>query len=241
MPPSVEQVLQRLHGVYGELRWRPHHDPISELVLTILSQHTADRASGRAFAELLATFPDWDAIREAEPAAIARAVKWAGLSEMKAPRIKAVLERVRAERGGYNLDFLGDPALPLDQARAWLMALPGVGPKTAACVLMFALGRPALPVDTHVYRVGQRLGFIPPKMSADKAHAHLEARVPEAQVYAFHVGLIKHGRHVCYAQKPNCTGCVLNDLCPSAFSFGTAPCTAPIATAADDAALPPDA
>jgi endonuclease-3 len=104
---------------------------------------------------------------------------------------------------------------------------------------MFALGRPALPVDTHVYRLGQRLGFIPPKMSADKAHAHLEALVPEAQVYAFHVGLIKHGRHVCYAQKPNCAGCVLNDLCPSAFTFGNAPRPAPLA-APQEATRPPD-
>ncbi|HEY7295738.1 MAG TPA: endonuclease III, partial [Dehalococcoidia bacterium] len=185
----------------------------------ILSQHTADRASGRAFAELLATFPDWDAIREADPRAIARTVRWAGLSEMKAPRIKTVLQRIKDERGSYDLSFLGDPALSLDEARGWLMDLPGVGPKTAACVLMFALGRPALPVDTHVYRVGKRLGFIPPTMSADKAHAHLEALVPEEQVYSFHIGLIKHGRHVCYAQRPNCAGCVLNDICPSAFTF----------------------
>ena len=208
-------MLARLRSVFGDLQWRPHHDPIAELILTILSQHTADKASGRAFAELLAAFPDWDAVRVAPVERIVEKVHWAGLSRTKAPRIKAVLERVRAERGNYDLTFLAD--LPLDAARDWLMALPGVGPKTAACVLMFALGRPALPVDTHVYRVGQRLGLIPARMSADKAHAHLEARVPPDRVYAFHVGLIKHGRYTCTAQRPRCADCVLNDICPSAF------------------------
>lgn len=217
MPAGVSELLERLHSVYGELRWRPHHDPMSELILTILSQHTSDRLSGRAFAQLIGSFPDWDAVREAPAAEIKAAIAIGGLSEVKAPRLKAVLQQVRDERGGYDLGFLAD--LQLDEARAWLMRLPGVGPKTAACVLMFALGRPALPVDTHVFRVAKRLGLIPPKLSAEKAHTHLEAQVPEANVYAFHVGLIKHGRYVCVAQKPRCADCVLNDLCPSAFQI----------------------
>jgi endonuclease-3 len=202
--------------MYGELRWRPHHDPTSELVLTILSQHTSDRLSGRAFAELLQRYPDWDAVRLAPTADLRDAIRFGGLSEVKAPRIKHVLERIKAERDGYDLGFLA--ALPLDEAREWLMALPGVGPKTAACVLMFALGRPALPVDTHVYRVAQRLRLIPDKMSAEKAHAHLEALVPPAEVYAFHIGLIRHGRYVCGARAPQCDDCALNDVCPSAGS-----------------------
>lgn len=219
MPPTVADVLRRLGLVYGELRWRPSGDPVGELVLTILSQHTSDRLSGRAFANLLAHFADWDAVRLAAVAEIARCIGVAGLSNTKAPRIKLVLEQIHAERGGYDLHQLAE--LPLDQARQWLIALPGVGPKTAACVLMFALGRPALPVDTHVYRVCQRLGFIPAKMGADKAHAHLEALVPPDDVYAFHISLIKHGRYTCLAQRPRCTDCVLNDICPSAFSFAT--------------------
>ena len=216
-PPSVATVLARLREMYGELRWRPHHDAISELVLTILSQHTNDRLSGRAFAELLQRFPDWDAVRTAPAADLRDAIRFGGLAEVKAPRIKHVLERIRADLGGYDLTFLAE--LPLDDARDWLTALPGVGPKTAACVLMFALGRPALPVDTHVYRVAQRLGLVPAKMSAEKAHAHLGALVPPNEVYAFHIGLIRHGRYVCSARAPRCDACALSDVCPSAFSL----------------------
>lgn len=214
--PAVGEVIARLRELYGHLRWQPHRDPMSELVLTILSQHTADRNSGRAFAELISEFTDWDAVRTAPVGALTRAIRFGGLAEVKAPRIKQVLERIRAERGGYDLDFLA--GLPLDDARGWLTALPGVGPKTAACVLMFALGRPALPVDTHVYRVAQRLRLVPPKMSANAAHPHLEALVPPDDVYAFHIGLIRHGRYVCTAQHAACDRCTLNDICPSAFS-----------------------
>ncbi|HZU77858.1 MAG TPA: endonuclease III, partial [Dehalococcoidia bacterium] len=200
--------------VYGDLRWRPHHDATSELVLTILSQHTSDRLSGQAFSRLLQRFRDWDDLRTAPVEEIRECIAIGGLAQQKAPRIKAVLEEVRGRTGGYTLDFLA--SLPLEEARAWLRSLPGVGPKTAACVLMFALGRPAIPVDTHVYRVGRRLGLIPPRMNVDKAHAHVEARVPPEEAYAFHVGLIRHGRHVCTAQRPRCSECVLCDLCPSA-------------------------
>lgn len=216
MPPSISEVLDRLERVYGEMRWRPHRDAIAELILTILSQHTSDTLSGRAFAELIARFPDWDAIRMAPLRSVRDAVQGAGLADTKAPRIKAVLQRVLDERGGFNLDFLAN--LPLTDAKAWLLDLPGVGPKTAACVLLFALGLPALPVDTHVYRVARRLGLLPPKMSAEQAHAHLEAMVPAESVYAFHIGLIKHGRHVCHAQRPRCGDCVFADICPSAFA-----------------------
>jgi len=216
MPPAVDEILQRLETVYGQLRWRPHTDPMSELILTILSQHTSDKLSGRAFAQLMADFPSWEAIREAPVDALQASVRFAGLSALKAPRIKTVLSRIRSELGEYNLQFLAE--LPLPEAKLWLTALPGVGPKTAACVLMFALGRPALPVDTHVYRVSRRLGLLPEKMSADRAHEHLESVVPADSVYRFHIGLIKHGRYVCVAQRPLCAECVLNDICPSAFT-----------------------
>lgn len=217
-PPSPEVVLDRLRTVYGEMYWRPHRDPVSELVLTILSQHTNDTLSGKAFARLLAAFPDWQAIADAPEAAVIDAIREGGLARQKAPRIRAVLRRIVEERGAFDLTFLAD--LPLEEARAWLRALPGVGPKTAACVLMFALGRPALPVDTHVYRVSQRLGLLGPKVSEANAHPLLEARVPSADVYAFHVALIKHGRHLCTARAPRCAACPLADLCPSAFRAG---------------------
>jgi len=217
VPPSVPELIERLGRVFGEMQWRPSGDPVGELVLTILSQHTSDRLSGRAFANLLAQFPSWEAVLQAPTSEVAECIAGGGLSNQKAPRIKAVLERIHSERGSLDLHFLS--GLPLDEARTWLVDLPGVGPKTAACVLMFALGKPALPVDTHVYRVGQRLGLIPPKMTADKAHAHLESIVPPADVYAFHVGLIKHGRYTCVAQRPRCDGCVLSDVCPACFSF----------------------
>ncbi len=217
MPATISEIVSRLSLVFGEMRWRPHHDAISELILTILSQHTSDRLSGRAFAQLLERFPNWDTVRLAPVAQVLDCISLAGLSRMKAPRIQAVLERVLADRGSYDLGFLA--AMPLAESKQWLMELPGVGPKTAACVLMFALGRPALPVDTHVYRVSQRLGLIPPKMSADRSHEHLEQLVPDDEVYAFHISLIKHGRYTCTAQRPRCADCVLNDICPSAFTF----------------------
>jgi endonuclease III len=211
------EIIDRIHAHYGELPWRPHGDGIAELVLTILSQHTSDTNSGRAFANLITVFPDWDTVGAASVAEIAEATRAAGLSASKAPRIKAALEQIKLERGNYDLRFLSD--LPLEDARAWLVALKGVGPKTAACVLMFALGRPALPVDTHVYRVSKRLGLLPPKATAEAAHRILESAVPGDAIYDFHVGLIKHGRHVCFARNPACARCVFRDICPSAFSF----------------------
>lgn len=212
---TPQQVLARLRPRYGALRWRPHHDPLTELVLTILSQHTNDTNSGKAFAAMQRAFPTWDAVLTAAPTALADSIRLGGLANQKAPRIQAVLRQVQSERGAWNLDFLTE--LPLEAAKAWLRALPGVGPKTAACVLMFALGRPALPVDTHVYRVSKRLGLIAPTVSADAAHALLEAQTPPAEMYAFHIALIKHGRHTCTARTPRCTACPLNDRCPSAF------------------------
>ena len=208
-------VLARLRARFGELRWRAHGDPLTELVLTILSQHTNDMNSGRAFAELRRRFPTWDEVLAADPAALVESIRAGGLANQKGPRIQTVLARIEAERGGWELGFLAD--LPLEEAKAWLRSLPGVGPKTAACVLMFALGRPALPVDTHVYRVAQRLGLIGPKASADAAHALLETLVQPRDTYAFHVALIKHGRHTCTARAPACADCPLTDLCPSAF------------------------
>ncbi|MBI2724424.1 MAG: endonuclease III [Chloroflexi bacterium] len=217
----VPEIIDRLRAAYGVPDWRPHRDPISELVLTILSQNTSDANSGRAFARLLAAFQDWDAVADAPQAELIAAIAPGGLAPTKGPRIQAALREVRA-RGGFDLAFLAD--LPLEDARQWLRSLPGVGPKTVACVLMFSLGRPAMPVDTHVFRVAMRLALIPAgtgtaAMTPEKAHHLLERRVAPSDFYAFHIGLIKHGRRICTAQRPRCPQCVLRDLCPSAVKY----------------------
>ena len=195
-------------------------------MLTILSQNTSDTNSGRAFARLLAAFPAWDAVMDASLPKLIEAIQPGGLAPTKAPRIQAALRDIKRRNGSFDLDFLAD--LPLDEARAWLRSIHGVGPKTVACVLMFALGRPAMPVDTHVFRVAMRLGLIPERagkaaMTAEKAHGLLEAAVPPEDFYAFHIGLIKHGRRTCIAQRPRCPECVLRDLCPSAGKYHPEP------------------
>jgi endonuclease-3 len=218
----IPEIIARLDEAYGIPEWRPHHDPVSELVLTILSQNTSDANSGRAFVRLLEAFPAWDAVIEAPLADVITAIQPGGLAPTKAPRIQAALRDVRERTGGFDLGFLG--RMPLEEAREWLRGIHGVGPKTVACVLLFALGRPAMPVDTHVFRVAGRLALIPGRagkamMTAEKAHALLESIVPPDDFYAFHIGLIKHGRRVCTAQRPRCPECVLRDLCPSAVKF----------------------
>ena len=185
---------------------------LDELVAAILSQNTTDTNSGAAFAQLQRRFPDWDAVRRASPATIARAIRVAGLSRQKAPRIKAILQTIHRERGELSLEFLRESPVP--EAIEYLSRFPGVGPKTAACVLLFACRRPVLPVDTHVHRVSGRLGLIGPGTNAVKAQLELSPLVPPRQVLEFHVGLIRHGRAVCLANKPKCGDCPLLDLCP---------------------------
>ena len=146
---------------------------------------------------------------------IAQAIRIGGLSRIKAPRIKAVLQDIREKCGGLDLSFLRE--MPLEEAKLWLRQLPGVGPKTAAIVLCFALGMPAMPVDTHIYRVSKRLGLIGEKVTAEQAHDILEASVAPEQVFALHVYLITHGRQVCKARRPLCDRCVLSGGCPSSF------------------------
>lgn len=214
MPYSPTELIALLKQDYGEMPWRAHGDPMTELVLTILSQNTSDANSGRAFARLMAAFPTWEALLEADTAIIVEAIKLGGLAQIKAPRIKAILTQVWDRVGSFDLSFLME--MPLGEAKAWLRTLPGVGPKTAACVLLFAFGRPALPVDTHVLRVAQRLGLVSAKTTAEQAHVLLEAMLTPEQVYPFHIGLIKHGRRICKAPRPLCSQCVLQDGCPSA-------------------------
>ncbi len=213
-PLTAARVIALLDAEYGTLPWRPHGDPIAELVLTLLSQNTSDTNSGRAFIRLLDAFPDWPALLDADVKAIERAIQPGGLAPTKAPRLQAMLREIWSRRGSFDLSFLRE--LPLEEARDWLRSLPGVGPKTAACVLLFALGRPALPVDTHVHRVAKRLGLVLEKTSAERAHDLLEAMLTPEHVYPFHIQLIKHGRRTCTAQRPKCPQCPLRKRCPSA-------------------------
>ena len=214
---SPEEITHRLAALYGEPVWRPHGDPMAELVLTILSQNTSDTNSGRAYMRLIQRFPTWEDVMNAPIEEIEREIAVGGLAKQKAPRIKASLQAVHDARGSFDLDFLRD--LPLDEAKSWLRELKGVGPKTAACVLMFALGRPALPVDTHVHRVSQRLGLVPQTATAEKAHDILEAILDEEMIYPFHISLIKHGRRLCRAQRPLCEECPLLEGCPAGQDF----------------------
>jgi endonuclease-3 len=208
---KTAQIHQRLLQAYGEPAWRPHLEPVAELVSTILSQNTNDVNRDVAFDRLRQRFPSWEAVRDADPGEVIDAIRPAGLANQKGPRIQQALRIITAARGALSLDFLAD--MPLDEAKAWLTSIQGVGPKTAAIVLLFSLGRPAFPVDTHVHRVSKRLGLIGPRISREKAHDLLADMVNPDDYYAFHLNLIRHGREVCSSRNPACPNCVLNDLC----------------------------
>ncbi|MFX0143946.1 MAG: endonuclease III domain-containing protein [Candidatus Hodarchaeota archaeon] len=205
------EVHQRLLNAYGQPVWRIRLPPVDELISTILSQNTQDVNRDRAFASLREAFPTWEVVRDAKLEAVIDAIKIAGLSNQKGPRIQRVLRQITEERGEINLDFLGQ--LPPDEARAWLLRFKGVGPKTAAIVMLFSLDIPAFPVDTHIYRVTGRLGLRPEGVNAEKAHELLGDLFPPETYYAVHLNLIRHGRQVCLARTPACGQCVLQDLC----------------------------
>lgn len=208
---AAQTINRRLREAYGRHQWKPRYDPLSELIYTILSQNTSDVNSHRAFQRLKAAFPTWKKVMEAPAEEIAGAIQVGGLAQVKAPRIKAVLARIAEERGSLDLSFLRD--METAEARAWLKGLAGIGPKTASIVLLFALGKPALPVDTHVHRVTRRLGLIGERDSAEKAHDTLEALLPPEEYYDFHVNVLTHGRRVCTARNPQHDICVVSDLC----------------------------
>jgi endonuclease III len=206
------EILELLTPSYGRTEWRPHGDGTGELVLTLLSQNTADSNSGRAFSRLLEKYADWQAVIDAPLAEVEDTIRPGGLAPTKAPRLQHLLADVRERAGGFDLSFLRER--PLAEARQWLRELTGVGPKTAACVLVFALGLPGLPVDTHVHRVALRLGLAPPKLPPEKVQELLEATVPPEDQFLFHVMLIRHGRHTCSSQRPACGRCPLLPGCP---------------------------
>jgi endonuclease-3 len=215
--PSIATIIRRLQTAYGPRPWKTWGPPLEELIVTVLSQNTTGRNCDLAMERLRRALPDWDRAAEAPLSVMAAAIRPAGLHRQKARSLRAILRRLRAERGRVTLDFIRH--WPTERIRRYLLDLPGVGPKTAACVLCFSLRRPVLPVDTHVGRVSKRLGLIPPPTTAEQAHEVLGAMVPPRQVYTFHVLLIEHGRKVCRARRPACNVCALAGVCPSAFSF----------------------
>jgi len=212
--PSIEWVLDRLRQQYGQPERFERQAPIDSLIMTILSQHTSDLNTERAFASLRERFPTWDAVIDATDADVADAIRSGGLADVKAPRIRQALIDVREQTGGFDLSFLA--TMPVAEARRWLTTLGGVGPKTASCVLLFSLDMPAMPVDTHVHRVTKRLGLIPERASADQAHELLEEIIQPDETYAAHLLFIRHGRATCIARRPRCAACVLVQCCPTA-------------------------
>jgi endonuclease-3 len=239
-PGLVAFVLDRLADANGRPAWQRRLDPTSELVLTILSQNSADTNAEAAFASLRAAYPsapapagafleprsfagwggrglpdlpppDWSAVDAAPIGELIDVIRPGGLAPQKAPRIQAALRALLANGGGYSLEFLaGMPAL---EARDWLAAIPGIGKKTASVVLLFSFGLPLMPVDRHVHRVSSRIGLIPSKADADAAHDYYLAMLGPEQMYETHVSLITHGRRTCHAQRPDCEHCPLAPRC----------------------------
>ena len=213
----VHEIHRRLRRAHGPLDPPRKRDPLEELVLTILSQNTSDVNRDRAFEAMRRRFPTWEEVADAPFATLRDTIRPGGLANTKAPRIQQVLREIRAREGELDLGWMrraGD-----EEVEEYLVSLPGVGPKTAACVLAFSLGRPALPVDTHVYRVAGRLGLLPVRSTPDRAHRALKRLVAPAMRIPLHVGLIRHGRAICKAGVPRCDICPLADICPSASRF----------------------
>ncbi|MFO7661496.1 MAG: endonuclease III [Chloroflexota bacterium] len=204
-------VFHRLNEMYGEPVWQSHGPPLDELVSTILSQATADINTERAYQALRERYTDWESVMNAPIGDVIATIRPAGLANMKGPRIQNALRTIYRERGELSLDFLAE--MPLDEAMDWLTSIEGVGPKTASIVLLFSLGRPVFPVDTHVHRVSGRLGLIPPRTTADKAHQILAGLGEPETYYALHMNLIRHGRAVCRARNPKCAVCPLQPQC----------------------------
>jgi endonuclease-3 len=210
----VREIVRRLQARLGPLDPPTRLEPLDELILTVLSQNTSDVNRDRAYAAMRRRFPTWEALARADERALASAIRPGGLSNVKAPRILAILRGIEAREGRLDLSWM--QRAPSGRVRDYLRSLPGVGPKTAACVLAFSLGRPALPVDTHVFRVARRLGLVQPGVDAETAQDVLEETVPPRLRLKMHVGLIRLGRRICRAGRPACEVCPLQDLCPTA-------------------------
>ncbi|HET7293166.1 MAG TPA: endonuclease III [Vicinamibacteria bacterium] len=210
LPSRLRRVADRLVARYGRPRRRAQ-EPLDTLIETMLSQHTSDVNSGRAFASLKAAFPRWELVARAPVAAVERAIRAGGLSRTKSRRIKSVLAAVKRRAGCYDLGHLR--RLPPREADAWLLGLPGVGPKTRACVLLFACLKPAFPVDTHVHRIAVRAGLLSPRDSAEAAHARLLPAIPAGRHLELHLNLIRLGRELCRPRAPRCALCPIRRDC----------------------------
>lgn len=209
---KITELRNRLLDAFGEPEWREPLPPVDELVSTILSQNTNDVNRDAAFVQLCGTFPNWQTVRDAPTELVVDAIRTAGLANQKGPRIQQALKEISDHNGGrIDLAFLRE--MPRDEARDWLMNVNGVGPKTAAIVLLFSMGIPAFPVDTHIYRVTGRIGIRPNGINVEKAHAFLEELIPEEAYYDLHLNLIHLGRQVCGARKWHCYRCPVEDLC----------------------------
>jgi endonuclease-3 len=206
----VRAVRERLRLVYGVPRMAPHGDPVAELILTVLSQSTNDRNRDVAYLRLRARLPTWQAVRDAPLAEVEEAIRPGGISKVKSARIQRILRALGADP---SLDWL--PDVPLAQARECLTSLPGVGRKTAACVLLFAYGLHDVPVDTHVSRVATRLRLLRPGAPLEELHDQMLALTPPGEELELHVNLLRHGRRTCHARVPACGGCALARMCPS--------------------------
>ena len=212
-PPArarVQRLRERLAEVYGVPVMAPHDDPLAELVLTVLSQSTNDRNRDVAFGRLRERFTSWEAVRHAPVEEIEEAIRPGGISKVKSARIQAILEAI-----GDPLDLSWMRDAPVQQSRDYLCALPGVGRKTAACVLLFSFGLRDVPVDTHVSRVGTRLRLLRPKAPFEELHDAMVDLTPAGAELELHVNLLRHGRRTCHAQRPACGDCALRRMCPS--------------------------
>lgn len=208
---KYRRIVGVLNEMYGYPEWRPSLPPVDELVSTILSQSTTDSNRDMAFDALKERFPSWEAVRDARLSDVVETIRSAGLANQKAPRIQAALHYLTSSTGSISLDLLAD--MDVADAKRWLTQIDGIGPKTAAIILLFAFQKPAFPVDTHIHRVTGRLGLIGPKTNAERAHQELEAIIPPEDYFPTHLNIIQHGRQICHARFPRCERCPLRELC----------------------------
>ena len=213
LPVPVDLIFEKLLPLYGPIEWQPRYNALDELIFTVLTQHTSDLNAERAFDELRRRISTWEQVLEADVLDIADAIQHGGLANQKSVRIQKILGEILERHGALELEFLKD--LDVEAARTWLTQLSGVGPKTAAVVMAFALGMPAMPVDTHIHRVSGRLGLIRKGTTADDAHVVLEKLIDPDDRFPLHVLLITHGRKICKARRPACGECPLSASCPS--------------------------
>lgn len=208
----LREAERRLAAAYGERRWQPREGSVLDgLVRTILSQNTSDVNSDRAFQSLKAAFPTWEEARTADLQSLAESIRCGGLAETKAARLQALLQAIHTDHGETNLEPLREWGN--EEIRAYLGRFPGIGPKTLSCLLLFTLGRADFPVDTHVWRIARRLGWVPESFSREATYTALNALVPEDIKYSLHVLLVHHGRFCCRSQRPRCAACCLADQC----------------------------